>query len=282
MRAITNISAIKPVNTLGAIPARAGGGGVAWDVSTASYDSKSFYIGSEIIVPYAVAFASDGTRMYMLGRNVKSVHQYTLSTAWDVSTASYDSKSFSFESQISAPVAVAFAPDGTRMYAAGKGLVCQYTLSAAWDVSTASYDSKYINPNDVSTYAVAFAPDGTRMYMLGQNVKSVRQYTLSTAWDVSTASYDSKYINPNDVSTYGLALSSDGTRMYMLGQKVKSVHQYTLSTAWDVSTASYDSKSFSFESQETVPLDVAFDPDGTRMYAVGNDADTVFQYSLGA
>jgi len=53
-----------------------------------------------------------------------------------------------------------------------------------------------------------------------------------------------------------------------------------LSTAWDVSTASYDSKSKDVSSEESSPFDVAFKPDGSKMYIVGYNNDTVYQYSM--
>ena len=68
--------------------------------------------------------------------------------------------------------------------------------------------------------------------------------------------------------------------MYIMGNTNDSVYQYTLSTAWDVSTASYASKSFSVGSQETSPSGVKFSSDGTKMYVVGMQNDTVYKYTL--
>ena len=44
------------------------------------------------------------------------VYQYSLSTAWDISTASYDSISFSVSSESTQPVSVRFKSDGSKMY----------------------------------------------------------------------------------------------------------------------------------------------------------------------
>ena len=55
---------------------------------------------------------------------------------------------------------------------------------------------------------------------------------------------------------------------------------YDFGTAWDISTASY-SQNFSVASQEITALGLAFKTDGTKMYIVGFDSDTVYQYSLG-
>ena len=114
-----------------AVGSGGGGGDAPWcDASTASYDSVSFDVGSQEGAPYGVAFKPDGTKMYVVGSSSDSVYQYTLSTAWDLDTASYDSVSFDVSSQESSPRGVTFKPDGTKMYLIGFGSdsVHQYSL----------------------------------------------------------------------------------------------------------------------------------------------------------
>ena len=48
----------------------------------------SALIFSEDITPSGVCYA-DGTTMYMLGYSNDKIFEYSLSTAWDLSTASY-------------------------------------------------------------------------------------------------------------------------------------------------------------------------------------------------
>ena len=57
------------------------------DISTASYDFVSFSVSSQDTNPTGITFSSDGLRMFMIGNSSNSVHQYTLATAWDLSTA---------------------------------------------------------------------------------------------------------------------------------------------------------------------------------------------------
>jgi hypothetical protein len=61
----------------------------AWDVSTGSDASKSLDVSGEMAYPLSFAFKSDGTKIYVLDPS-SNVLQYSLSTAWDVSTGSYD------------------------------------------------------------------------------------------------------------------------------------------------------------------------------------------------
>ena len=257
-----------------------------FDVVNASYDSKSFSVAFQDTAPTGLTFNNDGTKLYFVGDSTNSVTQCLLSTAYDVSTASYDSL-FSVASQDTSPQGIAFNNDGTKMYIVGStnDTVYQYTLSTAFDVSTASYASVSFSVASQDTFpsGLTFNNDGTKMYISGDSSNSVHQYTLSTAYDLSTASYDSVSfsVNSQEPNVNGLTFNNDGTKMYIVGSDFDTVHQYTFSTAFDLSTASYDSVSFSVASQDTQPSDVAFNNDGTKMYIVGATNDTVYQYSTG-
>ena len=259
-----------------------------YDIENASYDSVSFSVAGQDGAPTGLFLKDDGTKMYVIGSSSDSVHQYSLSTAWDVSTASYDSVSFSVASQDSQPQGLFFKDDGAKMYVVGviNEAVFQYSLSTAWDLSTASYDSVSFSVAGQETQpaAIFFKDDGTKMYVVGFNSDSVHQYSLSTAWDVSTASYDSVSFSVagQEIATRGLFFKDDGTKMYVVGAANDSVFQYSLSTAWDLSTASYNSVSFSVAGQDGAPQGLFFKDDGTKMYVVGNGNDAVYQYSTGS
>jgi len=265
------------------------GGGASWtvDLSNVSYDSVSFSFASQTGTGRELTFSPDGTKMYILGYNANNVYQYSLSTASDLSTASYDSVSFSVNSQELNPTSMTFNPDGTKLYAVGQtgDTVHQYSLSTAFDISTASYDSVSfsVGSQDSVPTGISLSTDGTKMYICGSANDSVYQYSLSTASDLSTASYDSVSfsVGSQDTSPYGISFNTDGTNMYIVGLGGDSVYQYSLSTGFDLSTASYDSASFSVASQDTVPLGFSFSSDGTKMYMVGSSSDTVYQYSTG-
>ena len=260
-------------------------GSEGYALANASYDSVSFSVASQDAGPRAVAFKSDGTKMYYAGTNNDTIYQYSLSTAWDVSTASYDSVSFSVASQ-GQPSGLVFKSDGTKFYLSENNTssVYQYSLSTAWDMSTASYDSVSFSISSQGLYPhdVMFKSDGTSMYVYASDVESVFQYTLSTAWDLSTASYASKsyaFANAEDTSPEGMDISADGTKFYMVGRTTDSIYQYTLSTADDISTVSYDSVSFSISSQDTDPYNIVFGNSGEKLYVVGNTNDSIYQYS---
>jgi len=260
-------------------------GSVGYYLSEASYDSVSVSVASQDTVPQGIAFNTDGTKMYIVGISGINVYQYSLSTAYDISASSYDSVSFNVSGQDSLPRDIAFNTDGTKMYMVGSSgdNVHQYSLSTAFDLSTASYDSVSfdVGSQDANPLGIAFNNSGTKMYMIGFGSISVHQYSLSTAFDLSTTSYDSVSfsVSSQGISPAGITFNTDGTKMYTVGFNLNSVHQYSLSTAFDLSTASYSGVSFSVLSQDDTPVGLTFNTDGTKMYIVGNGNDSIYQYS---
>jgi len=257
------------------------------DLSTASYDSVSLAIGSQENLPTGLSFNTDGTKMYVIGGGGDAIDQYTLTTGFDLSTASYDSVTFSIAAQDGFAGTVIFNPTGTKMFIAGvnpSDAAHQYTLTTGFDLSTASYDSVSFSfsSQDGSPYSMAFNTTGTKMYMVGYGNYTLYQYSLTTGFDISTASYDSVslLISSQDGQARDLVFSPDGTKMYMVGSENSSVYQYTLTTGFDLSTASYDSVSFSFSSQDSGARSIKFNTSGNKMYMLGYSNDTIYQYSV--
>ena len=257
--------------------------GLAWNISTAEYMNKSFSVTTGEITPQSVFFKPDGIRMYLVGRNNDTVEEYTLSVAWDISTASY-SQGFSITTQEANPSGLFFKPDGTKFYIIGVAGddVNEYNLSTPWNVSTASYvQTFYVGVQETNPNTIFFKPDGTKFYIVGSVTDRVYEYNLSTAWDVSTASYLQNFsVATQDTFPTGLFFKPDGTKMYVLGSTGDDVNEYNLSTPWDISTASYV-QVFSVAAQDADPQGIFFKPDGTKMYMVGNTNDTIYQYALG-
>jgi sugar lactone lactonase YvrE len=88
-------------------------------------------VNSQENTPRGVSFSEDGTQMFVIGTQNDTIYQYTLSTGFDISTASYDSKSFSVNSQDSSPASMFFKTDGAKFYIVGYGsdAVYQYSVS---------------------------------------------------------------------------------------------------------------------------------------------------------
>jgi sugar lactone lactonase YvrE len=204
----------------------------AYDLTTASYASKSFAFNTQSTSVLAIAFNSDGTKMYGISYGDKTVYQYVLSTAYDISTASYDSKSFSVNGQETDPYNLTFNSNGTKMFVIGTSGddVNEYALSSADDVSTASFTTNFsVATQETTPYGLAFSSDGTSMFITGAG-DSVWKYTLTTGFDLTTASYASETLNVSSQETTpnSIAFNSDGTKMFVSGTSSDKVHQYSI------------------------------------------------------
>ena len=91
-------------------------------------------------MPRGIAFSKSGMKMFFVGSENDKVYEYTLSVAWDVSTASFVD-SFSVATQEEKVRDIWFDSSGKTMFLIGvDGIdVNVYKLTVAWDVSTASF-----------------------------------------------------------------------------------------------------------------------------------------------
>jgi len=151
-----------------------------WDISTASY-LQNFSVAAEETAPQGIYFKPDGTKMYVAGNEGDDITEWTLSTAWDISTASY-AQGFSVSSQETFPSGVFFNPDGTKMYVIGlvSDNVNEYDLSTGWDVSTASYLQNFsVSSQDGIPTGIFFKSDGSKMYIIGNATDTIYQYSTA-------------------------------------------------------------------------------------------------------
>ena len=251
-------------------------------VTEATYDSSPKDISNEETGPRELAFSNDGKKFFVVGYQGKDINEYHMTTAFDVSTASYDS-SFSVNDQETSPHGLAFNSDGTKMFVSGYAGqdVNEYTLNTAWDVSTANFvDSFSVSSQDTEPRGLTFSNDGTKMFITGNTGDTLEEYTLSTGYDVSTASHTTSLdISSFDNDPRGIAFNSDGTRMFFNGQENDQIHEFTLETAFDISTATYVSAT-SLASFDTGAEAIVFNNDGSKLFVLGNDGNDVSEYAL--
>ena len=157
---------------------------VAWDISTASYASKSFSVATQEATPTGLWFKTDGTVMYAIGTTADAVFQYTLGTAWDVSTASYANISFSVSTQEANAQQVNLSADGLTMWVFGTtgDDISEYALGTAWNVSTATFvNNFYIGFQETSPTGLFIdSTANNRVYLVGSATDTVFQYNTAT------------------------------------------------------------------------------------------------------
>ena len=253
----------------------------SFGISSASYTSTSLNVNAQESNPSGIFLKPDGTKMYITGYHGDDVNEYNLSTAFDITSATY-SQNFSVSSQDNAPQGIFFRPDGLRFWMVGSGSdrVREYYISTAWDISTSTYVRDLSLPSGVQNpTGIFFKSDGTKMYVVADPNKAL-MYTLSSAWNVASATLSHTHTISENNLPQDIFLKSDGTKVYILGESPdKKVYEYNLSTAYDLSTISYSSNSFNVEPQSPGCKAMTFKPDGSRMYILGTDNDVIYEYN---
>ena len=120
-----------------------------------------------------------------------------MTTAWDVSSASYTGKSFDVSSEQAAPLDLRFNIDGTKMFVSGSsggGIVSEYDLATRFDVSTAIYNSVSFNTTaqDTAPSGLGFADNGYSLWIAGDTNNKLFKYLMNVPFDIANASFDSE------------------------------------------------------------------------------------------
>ncbi|MHA2401874.1 MAG: YncE family protein, partial [Candidatus Kariarchaeaceae archaeon] len=178
------------------------GGGYGYEYDLRYVDESTattFSVATQDNTPTGFHFKSDGTQMWMVGDQNDKIYKYTLSTAWDISTASI-SQTMSGTTQAT-PYDIELSDDGEYVYVYGSELqIHQYRLSTPYDLSTISdviTESYYMFGAIVSSsnLAIEFGRGGTRLYVTGSGgveengLYRVHQFNLSEPWNIRTANY---------------------------------------------------------------------------------------------
>ena len=250
-----------------------------FNLSSAIYTGKSKATETEDSTFEGMFIGNNGTKMYMYGNTGNDVFQYTLSTAWDINTASYDS--IKKDVGYSIPSDIWFKPDGTEMYVLTQSLpagLYTWTLSTPWNVSTATVqgDSILVAASTVECFSIS--SDGTKIYIVdGVNVSN---YTLSTAWDLSTSVLTDTF-NPVEMTGMGgITINSTGTKMFITNLTT-IIYEYSLSTPFDLTTISYTGISYDSTTQTGAIRSIQIAPDDIILYVGDQTLDTIYQYTVG-
>ncbi len=242
--------------------------------------------GEELVVnskenqPAGVWLGDNGTKLYVTGSQSDDLHQYNLSTAYKIETAS-----FAFTSEIGNTYGN--NPQSLWMNNGSSS----FTLSAASD----------------NVYAT-----GQYLLMVDGGSDQLRQFKLSTAWDLSTRNSGTglvvRDLTAHDANPTGATFNNDGSKIIIVGSGGTGgdgdiIYSYNLSTPYDIDTiattsgnnaAAPDAKVLFSTFQETQGItgtgvrdpitlvqDIAFTPDGKTVHIACKDRDGIVTFRLG-
>ncbi len=220
-----------------------------------------------------LAFSNDGTRMFIAGRDGDDVTYFNLSTAFDLSTAT-PAGAFNVSGETTNPFDIAFNNDGTKMFIIGDNNLYQYTLSNSFDLSSAvSLDGSRV----LNASKIAFSSDGSRLIVLFGT--QFIQYELSTPFDITDAISETGSIFHGLSISAGIAFSADGNTLFGIRQANDRIYAMGLTAPFDITGGVSTISILSVSSQEFLPFDIAFSPDGSRLFLSGG-SDEVNEYEI--
>lgn len=251
-----------------------GGGAANFDIENATFETAFSVNAQTNRIGFAI-FNDTGTKMFASNYNNVTCYQYTLTTPWDLTTASYANLSQNVTDGIDAW----FSADGLTLWTANGGRINEYSCSTPYDDM-----GNYTLVQSVSGFSPGlnnfrFNDDGTVLYGTVRVATGVPvyEYPLSTPYDISTATTTATdSINLLGYYDQGIDFNSDGTKFFVVEAGNDKVRQYSLSTPYDVMTATYDSIEMSAGTGG--PTGMYFKPDGAKLYICDNSANAVRQY----
>jgi 6-phosphogluconolactonase (cycloisomerase 2 family) len=233
----------------------------------------------------------DGRKLY-LTYDGDFIRQYTLSTPFDITTATYDSKQWNHVFAESINYGINVSPDGRYFYICGldRDNPIMFTASTPYDIDTLTYgyniklfDNIFsAGSADTSLQAFEFGDSGNKLYIIGTGDDNIQQFSLSTPYDIETQSYDGQYSFGAALTIpVGISWKPDGTRVFIMNLANDSVYEYSCSNAWDVTTGTVSLvQSESVNAQDATPVGLTFKPDGTKMYITGDADNEIDEYDL--
>jgi hypothetical protein len=140
----------------------------AWDITSTLTLVNTLTVLTELpsSILYNLHFSSDGTKM--IGIGVDNYAEYTLSTAWDISTATVANTGTTGSAR-----AYSFTDDGTEAYYVEGQDIYKATLSTAWDTTTLSAFTKQGTFSSTVAYPATFyKKDATTGFILDASAAS--------------------------------------------------------------------------------------------------------------
>lgn len=193
------------------------------DVTSLTYDDQKLILapGGVDINPGPSAFKTDGSRLFVFDEYRDSLYQYSFSTPWDLSSASYDT--CVYISGLHGPRGLNFNSSGTLMYVTDFSTfgVNQYRLAEPWDLSSVSFEinldvTPYPSRGHYSGY---MSPDSQKLYIMNFYDNRIFQWALDETGPsmTITAAQGSDGFTSNDASLALTFISNEPTEDFNLG-----------------------------------------------------------------
>lgn len=248
--------------------------------------------------PYSSAFGDNETKLYMVGNETDSIHQYNLPAARNIDLAA-PANVYDLTPDVPTtdpwPTGIAFNNDGSKVFITlragdvAQDFISSWSLSTPWDTTTMSHITDYDVtadglPND-GIDGLYIHPDGDVALVISDD--DLYRYTMSTPFDISTLSLD------GTVGT-GVYFGRGGITAQIFNDHAKvttcgdvSITEYTmepdlsLGTFIEESDINYSGKYFDEFGYNTPSfVSIMFSETGCYMYLTENNRDTIVEWVI--
>lgn len=247
---------------------------VAYDISTAKYTNKNLDLSGTVASSRNIYLVNSGTRLLVHCVSNRRMYQYTLSTAYDISTATYDNISADLSSS-GAQIGVVFNSAGSKMYVLTSTETLESYTTSGFSMASVSKDagSQDLSGNIDTPLGFAASDDGLFLYISSSNKMQIVE--LSSAFDVSTLVTVTDFAI-SSASIYGIALNPSATSefdFYVSELNTDEIRHYINSSGTPTLNKTLEVY-WGDESRQSA----VWNSDGTKMFIVygGN----IRQYSL--
>lgn len=191
----------------------------AWDLRTATLGPVRSITVNESS-PTSFDISTDGLKLFVTGTFNDSVIQFTLATAWDVSTSI---PAGSKVTGVINPGTLWFSPDGAHMYQGITTVWSHFTLSTPWDVTTAVLSDTYTLSSAVTMRGITMKDDGTSIVVANPSLDTVSIYTLTTPYVISSTVPSTGVPTSPEAGAAGSVFSTDLTKLFITGSTLDNI-----------------------------------------------------------
>jgi hypothetical protein len=249
-----------------------------WNINSAVFVSNITTSPANSVGIDGVYFANAGQRMYSLFNSV--LYEWSLSTNWQVNTASYTNRSLTLPSLSYSGIV---SEDGQFLFSANNTTIVKRSLTVPYQIN----QSTIIQTTNIKSTGFSatnrymqLSIDGKKLYFIVDpiNYPTVFNEELTDPYNLSSISVN-RIGGLYKFQTFGIYIKSDGTRLWTVDVVTNVVTEFVLPVPYEVGPTMTTQSTFSAGSVGT--RGISFKDDGTKLYLiVGAAGYSVIEYSL--
>ncbi len=242
-------------------------------------ESGSFSFTGQTNRAASVAFSDDGLIMWLVEESNSSlIYEYSLSNAWNVTTATYTGNTLAHGFTRASSINV--MDGGTKLFVSGwnPDEIKVWDLLTANDITSAQFNTSFLHGVGDNRGSLFIAPNGL-FYLIGDLGDTVKLYEGVTAWDLAnfTETSNISITELSGLGIIGVTANPDASKVFISNTINDEVFEFSLSTPRDLSTRTLLGSFIPVATHN--PFGVVFGNGGLNFYVTTNN-DVVTQYDL--